>query len=211
MRPEGAASRRTRDDLIVANQDLLQIATAQFRGLPFSPGLDREDLVGEGQIALIHAAMRYDPTRGTFRSFAFRRVKGAMLDALRRDHFLSRHAREHGHKAVVVSIDKPMDVHQATLSDTIADNRPPVEEIVEQRQRLLEAVSNRERLQAGPLTPSEIEVLRGAARGETAAETASRLRKSINTVRSQRRTALGRLGARSVAHAVYIAHDQIAA
>lgn len=67
-------------------------------GLPFVESLARRvaasmphsielnDLVQDGMIGLIDAARRYDEDRGIkFETFAERRVRGAMIDALRRD------------------------------------------------------------------------------------------------------------------------------
>ena len=48
--------------------------------------IDLGDLVQDGMIGLIDAANRYDEDRGIkFETFAERRVRGAMIDALRRD------------------------------------------------------------------------------------------------------------------------------
>jgi len=67
-------------------------------GLPFVESLARrvassmphsielKDLVQDGMIGLIDAACRFDEARGIkFETFAERRVRGAMIDALRRD------------------------------------------------------------------------------------------------------------------------------
>jgi RNA polymerase sigma factor for flagellar operon FliA len=67
-------------------------------GLPFVESLARRvassmphsieigDLVQDGMLGLIDAACRYDEARGIkFETFAERRVRGAMIDALRRD------------------------------------------------------------------------------------------------------------------------------
>ena len=49
-------------------------------------GVDVGDLVQDGMIGLIDAVHRYDEERGIrFETFAERRVRGAMIDALRRD------------------------------------------------------------------------------------------------------------------------------
>src|SRR6187402_2904349 len=78
------------------------VATAQARrivaGLPFVEALARRmaasmpnsidigDLVQDGVLGLIDAANRFDEERGIkFETFAERRVRGAMIDALRRD------------------------------------------------------------------------------------------------------------------------------
>ena len=48
--------------------------------------IDSADLVQDGMIGLIDAAQRFDESRGIkFETFAERRVRGAMIDALRRD------------------------------------------------------------------------------------------------------------------------------
>src|SRR4051812_39073936 len=78
------------------------IAASQSRrvvaGLPFVEALARRmaasmpnsidigDLVQDGVLGLIDAANRFDADRGIkFETFAERRVRGAMIDALRRD------------------------------------------------------------------------------------------------------------------------------
>src|SRR3977135_206458 len=78
------------------------VATSQNRrivgGLPFVQALARRmassmpnsidigDLVQDGVLGLIDAARRFDEDRGIkFETFAERRVRGAMIDALRKD------------------------------------------------------------------------------------------------------------------------------
>jgi RNA polymerase sigma factor for flagellar operon FliA len=78
---------------LAANQDCRIVA-----GLPFVEALARRmaasmpnsidlgDLVQDGILGLIDAARRFDEDRGIkFETFAERRVRGAMIDALRRD------------------------------------------------------------------------------------------------------------------------------
>jgi DNA-binding CsgD family transcriptional regulator len=55
------------------------------------------------------------------------------------------------------------------------------------------------------LTPSEAQILRRIAMGETQVEVARRLGKSLETVRKQMKVARARLRARTNAHAVAIA------
>ena len=48
--------------------------------------IDISDLVQDGVIGLIDAAHRFDDSRGIkFETFAERRIRGAMIDALRKD------------------------------------------------------------------------------------------------------------------------------
>jgi RNA polymerase sigma factor for flagellar operon FliA len=57
-------------------------------------GLDREDAMSYGIEGLIQAVDGFDPTRGTsFASFAVRRIRGSVLDAVRRQDPLPRSLR----------------------------------------------------------------------------------------------------------------------
>jgi DNA-binding CsgD family transcriptional regulator len=60
----------------------------------------------------------------------------------------------------------------------------------------------RRRLEGKPLSEPELEVLRAAAEGLSAQETAERLFKSHHTIVTQRRTIQAKLGARNFPHAV---------
>src|ERR1700750_819132 len=61
-----------------------QLARRMAASMPHS--IDIGDLVQDGVIGLIDAANRFDEERGIkFETFAERRVRGAMIDALRKD------------------------------------------------------------------------------------------------------------------------------
>lgn len=59
-----------------------------------------------------------------------------------------------------------------------------------------------------PLTAKELKVLRLAAEGATSAETARRLRKARETVKSQRRAVIAKLRARNIINAVAIGYQR---
>ncbi len=83
-----------RDALIVSHMPLLRhIAGRLSLDLPRS--FDREDLVGFGMIGLIAAADSWDESRGLqFSTYAYTKIRGAILDELRKQDFLSRGRRE---------------------------------------------------------------------------------------------------------------------
>jgi RNA polymerase sigma factor for flagellar operon FliA len=57
-------------------------------------GVDKDDAIGYGVEGLIQAVDAFDPERGTtFASFAIRRIRGAILDAVRKQDPLSRSLR----------------------------------------------------------------------------------------------------------------------
>ena len=58
-------------------------------------GLDRDDLYGFGMIGLIAAADSFEPERGLkFSTYAYPKIRGAILDEVRRSDFLPRGWRE---------------------------------------------------------------------------------------------------------------------
>ena len=81
--PDDAIARR--DALVTRHRPyVIKVAKSVADALPLHVELD--DLIGWGLLGLIDAAARYDARRGvTFLSFAHHRIRGAMLDGLRRD------------------------------------------------------------------------------------------------------------------------------
>ena len=120
-------------DRIAASVPFVQaLARRLAASMPHS--IDIGDLVQDGMIGLIDAANRFDETRGIkFETFAERRVRGSMIDALRRDAWprgirrVRREleaAREHlrlemGAEPSLADIAKHMGADEARLSRTI--------------------------------------------------------------------------------------------
>lgn len=74
------------------------------------PSVDREDLFGAGMVGLLEAIQKFEPDRGiVFEAYARIRIRGAVLDALRRLDHLSRRMRRQS-KSV-------RDVHQKMEQD----------------------------------------------------------------------------------------------
>ena len=83
-----------REKLILDHVPLLKhIAGRMAFDLPSS--IDRDDLIGYGMIGLVQAADAWEPGRGLkFSTFAYTKIRGAILDELRRADFLPRGRRE---------------------------------------------------------------------------------------------------------------------
>src|SRR5438552_15201422 len=83
MRPQPMAANQNRR--IVAGLPFVEaLARRMASSMPTS--IDIGDLVQDGVIGLIDAAHRFDESRGIkFETFAERRIRGAMIDALRKD------------------------------------------------------------------------------------------------------------------------------
>lgn len=72
-----------RESLIEENFGLVKFLAGRV-GSKLPPSIDVDDLVGAGVLGLIDAAERFDASRGIrFRTYAERRIRGAILDHLR--------------------------------------------------------------------------------------------------------------------------------
>jgi len=59
-------------------------------------GVSEDDLIGAGMLGLVEAAHRYDGRKGVqFQTFAYPRIKGAIIDFLRQGDHLAKSARNH--------------------------------------------------------------------------------------------------------------------
>jgi RNA polymerase sigma factor for flagellar operon FliA len=83
-----------RDDMIVKNLPLVSFVVGKMSDENGNGAFDREDAVAYGVEGLIQAVDNFDPERGaTFASFAIRRIRGSILDAIRRMDVLPRSLR----------------------------------------------------------------------------------------------------------------------
>ncbi len=97
----------------------------------------RDDLISSGVIGLVEAAHRYDPDReATFVTFAYRRVKGSIMDYLRKQDVLSKSARKR--------LDRIRDFIQSFREEN--GRKPSIDEISDEldlsEERVLDALSN---------------------------------------------------------------------
>ncbi len=83
-----------RDELILSHMPMLQHIVGRMSW--DIPGrVERDDLMGWGMLGLIAAADSWEPERGNkFSTYAFPKIRGSILDELRRMDFLPRGRRE---------------------------------------------------------------------------------------------------------------------
>jgi RNA polymerase sigma factor for flagellar operon FliA len=87
-------SQENRDRLVSRYVPLVRYVAARMALVP-PPGLDYEDLLSFGIFGLLDALDRFDPKKGfVFQTFAVPRIRGAILDELRRYDWISRSGRE---------------------------------------------------------------------------------------------------------------------
>jgi RNA polymerase sigma factor FliA len=82
------------DELVASCTHLVQRMARRYA--THYSGTSAEDLVGEGYLGLVQAAQKFQPKRGVqFSTFAVPRIRGAMIDLLRRESPLSRPMAKH--------------------------------------------------------------------------------------------------------------------
>ena len=70
------------------------------------PSLSREDLVSAGTVGLLKAARDYDPSREAgFQTYAYIRIRGAVLDELKSDSFMPANVNKQIREAAKLRID----------------------------------------------------------------------------------------------------------
>lgn len=128
------ADKQRRDELILGHLPLVKHVIGRLLGeLP--PGVDAENLEAAGVLGLVEAATKFDPGKNTqFKTFAYQRVRGAIVDELRRNSPLPQqvHARVSLVRKAYRSLPHPVTVEALAaatgltaeeVTDTLAAER----------------------------------------------------------------------------------------
>lgn len=111
-------------ELVDAHAKLVRtVAHRIFRRLPHHiRGFEEEDLVSVGIMGLLDAHERYNPDSGvSFDSFAEFRIKGAILDEIRRHDFFPRRLRAKANQLHKVVAKLEVDTKRSPTNQEIAD------------------------------------------------------------------------------------------
>ncbi|HET8568306.1 MAG TPA: sigma-70 family RNA polymerase sigma factor [Candidatus Limnocylindria bacterium] len=160
---------------------------------PRCRGEDREDLIAWGVVGLVQAALRYEDSAGaTFGSYAARRVRGQVLDALRERDPLTRSARRAFRAARELDPDLPPPAVEVSLERAMERGAEPAAvETCRQRQDARWAGVARA-MRALPPLERRVLVL-GYGRGMTLREIGERVGMSESGVCRVRSRAVARL------------------
>jgi RNA polymerase sigma factor FliA len=92
IQAESRAEKRVTSEQVLEHLYLVYpVVSAFLRRLPFN--VTKDDLLAAGTIGLFDALRRSDPNIPTFRSYANLRIRGAIIDELREQDWLTRRAR----------------------------------------------------------------------------------------------------------------------
>jgi RNA polymerase sigma factor for flagellar operon FliA len=181
------STRSNRDRLIREHADAARrIALRMARRCP--EWIAREDLVSAGMLGLIEAAERYDGSRQEpFISFAEHRVRGAILDELRRGDIMPRRVRQLARKITTAIKELEKDGEKAT-DQRVADS---LGVSVEQYRSGLAQLAH---VEIGPLDGEELRLASDIASPDDQAahrETLSRVRAALDRMEARDVTILG--------------------
>lgn len=86
-----------RNDIVLRYMDIVRYVAVSTRGI-YCKYAEMDDIVNEGVLALIKAVESYDIERGVkFETYAAIRVKGAIIDFVRKQDWIPRRIRHFGH------------------------------------------------------------------------------------------------------------------
>ncbi|MEW6661743.1 MAG: FliA/WhiG family RNA polymerase sigma factor [Bacillota bacterium] len=107
--------RRSKDDearqqLLIHYLPLVKLAAGRLHvNMPVH--LDREDLASFGVFGLMDALEKFDPARGVkFETYAYQRIRGAMIDELRTAHWAPRSVADRWRRLMETSSEEPVSL-----------------------------------------------------------------------------------------------------
>lgn len=147
---------KTKKELVLEHLPLVKkVANKIYNRIPEGV-VDFEELVNTGVIGLIKAIDRYDEKKAKFSTYAYIKIRGEILDYLRKLDFLPRSVRGKIKKGEVedlkeeivsfISIEEKLfsESDRFTIKDTLVSSNPtPEEELIlnDMKSRLADAIS----------------------------------------------------------------------
>ena len=147
---------KSKKDLVIEHLPLVKkVASRIYNRIPEGV-VEFDELVNTGVIGLIKAIERYDENRAKFSTYAYIKIRGEILDYLRKLDFLPRSVREkqkNGDNSEIkdeivafLSIEEKLfgNSERYTLKDTLASDDPEPEELIlkkEAKELLASAIS----------------------------------------------------------------------
>lgn len=115
------SEQQKRNTLIQDHLYLVKHIVGKLEYLAFSETLTEDDLVSYGTIGLIEAIDKYDVSKGSLKSFAYLRIKGAILDHVRSIDHLKRTSRKKVKQLHVAVQELEQKLGQAPSNTQIAE------------------------------------------------------------------------------------------
>lgn len=116
---------RKQAQLVIDGQKLVKYAASGLKCI-LPKSIERDELVGAGNLGLVKAALKFDLSRGVpFAAYAKIRIRGEMLDHLRNNGHVSRRYRAKGvPEATVVSFEDLLSDGRTSIGETLENPAP---------------------------------------------------------------------------------------
>lgn len=152
-----------RNELLMDYLYIVRRAAVQLRGI-LKSSVEEEDLINQGGLALMECLERYDGTKGAkFETYAFIRVKGALIDYIRKQDWIPHRTRKLGRQ-----IDQAyMEVANEKM------RKPSVEEVARHMELPVEKLDQNMEIMSNSVILSFENVLQDLAQFSLKAEPAS--------------------------------------
>jgi RNA polymerase sigma factor for flagellar operon FliA len=135
---EATKSPEVREKIVKRYLPLVRYVVGRMVVTP-PPGLDYEDILSFGVIGLLHALEKFDLSRGfVFQTYAVPRIRGAILDELRKYDWISRTGREKLQKlehAMEDLLQKHGQVEDSKLQEELGMDEGAYRELLEISER----------------------------------------------------------------------------
>lgn len=152
-----------RNELLMDYLYIVRRAAVQLRGI-LKSSVEEEDLINQGVLALMECLERFDGTKGAkFETYAFIRVKGALIDYIRKQDWIPHRTRKLGRQ-----IDQAyMEVANEKM------RKPSVEEVARHMELPVEKLDQNMEIMSNSVILSFENVLQDLAQFSLKAEPAS--------------------------------------
>lgn len=131
-----------RNRLVMAYAHVAKTVASQLRGLSASYA-QTEDMVNQGMLTLMDCVERFDVSKGIpFEPYAFLRVRGAVIDLVRKQDWIPRRVRSAAREISAVQSRLCSELHRAPTEQELADAlEMPVEKLRQSNVEVANAVS----------------------------------------------------------------------
>lgn len=130
-----------RESLILSYAPLVKVAAGRL-GSRLPAHVDKAELVSFGLSGLLGAIERFEPERGvSFESFAMQRIRGAMIDALRKLDWVPRRVRKVAREVEQAELELSAELGRSPTERELADRLDL--ELTTLRHRMLEIANSR--------------------------------------------------------------------
>lgn len=131
-----------RNKIVLAYDGLVKSVASQLRNMA-TTAVQQEDMVSQGMMTLIECVEKFDDTRGMkFESYAYMRIRGSIIDQLRKQDWIPRRVRKNANEINNAFTELSNELLREPTDDELAKYLDmPLQEYVKQSSEISNAVT----------------------------------------------------------------------